>query len=188
MIVFGKKCKFIFVIILLLVGSHLRGEGLSLSATGNYFVSSDKNYKDYYGSGNVFPSVKLTINLTKGVYLWGGYGYLSAKGETKGLKLKLKSTEHILDFGVGIKLHISTLVSFFIDGGGSLVSYSEDSFGSTKSGSGFGYVGNVGIRVYISKSLFIVLSGGYSGVETTINNVDLKLGGIRAGGGLGVSF
>ena len=188
MIVLGNKFKVVFVIVILLIGFQLQSKGLTLSAIGNYYISSDENYKNYYGNGSILPSVKLTINLTKGVYLWGGYGYLSEKGETKGLKLKIKSTEHILDFGVGINLQIAKPLSFFVEGGGTLASYSEDSFGSVKKGSGLGYSGNAGIRVYFSKSLFVVLAGGYSNVQTTINNVDLKLGGIKAGGGLGVSF
>jgi len=176
------------MVIVLICNIQLNGEMISLSASGDFFISSDKNYKEYYGKTGLFPSIKLTFNITKGIYLWGSYGYLSQTGETSGLKLKLKSTKSFLDFGGGIRLKVSKSFYFFIEGGGSLTSYGEDSFGSIKEGSGFGYSANVGVRVYVAKSVFILLSGGYCNAETTINNVDLQLGGIRSGGGLGISF
>ena len=73
---------FLCLIILIVSINLLASNRFSISIMVNYLIPADKNFKDIYGSGQIYPGVKLNLKIYKEFYLWGGFGFLAAKGET----------------------------------------------------------------------------------------------------------
>jgi hypothetical protein len=86
------KVKIFIVIIFaaFLTGTHIQAEGLSLSASADLFMSADQNFKDLYGASSIIPGLKMTVNLSKEIYLWGSYSAGNFSGETLSLKYPMK--------------------------------------------------------------------------------------------------
>jgi len=183
------KILLVLLLVTVLLGNiQLKGEGLSVSGTAGLFVSSDANYKLLYGSSNMMPGVKMAINLSDSLYVWGSYSMGTFSGESVLLKVPMECKRSFLNFGAGLSLNMLRPVVLFVEVGGALANSEEESFGNTNKGSKMGFVVNGGMKLYVLKSLFVHLTASYVMADTLINNNDVKLGGMKIGGGLGFSF
>jgi opacity protein-like surface antigen len=183
------KILLVLLLVTVLLGNiQLNGEGLSVSGTIGVFMPSDANYKVLYGSSNIMPGVKMAINLSDSLYVWGSYSMGTFSGESVMLKVPMKCKRSFLNFGAGFSLNMLRPVTLFLEVGGALANSEEESFGDTNNGSKTGLVVNGGMKIHILKSLFVHVTAGYIMADTQINDKDFKLGGMMIGGGLGFSF
>lgn len=164
--------------------------GFSVSFTGNYLTPADEGYKDVYGSGKFFPELKLGYKVFNGIYLWTGFGLLSATGETLELKLEAKSNQNFMSFGVGYNKDFSPKFGSKIEVGAVYISYKEESMETEVTGSAFGFRIDAGFVYNITRTFFTEVVGGYisAGDKVEEYDADLKLGGFKAGVGIGVRF
>lgn len=161
---------------------------MSISGSAKMFNSADNNYKEIYGKNNILKGFQINLNLSKNIYIWSSYSFGTFTGETFNLKESTKCTRSFINFGGGVKYKILKPLEIFVEGGGVYADFKEESFGATYKGTKMGFILNGGIRIRIIKALFIVLKGGYIIADTSINDVEVKLGGMIISGGLGLSF
>jgi len=164
------------------------GGRLMVVLSGNFLSPADDGFRTIYSKGVVYPGLKAGYRISRGIYLWAGYGFFSLKSETPVLKLDTKSTQHFLSAGLGVMFHISPKLDYTGELGIFSGSYREESMGEVLKGSAPGLVLNNGLLIYLNRTFYVELSLGYLTASDTLEDVKIKLGGLRTGLGLGVRF
>lgn len=182
-----KRITIIFLIILLTSVPVFSKESVWVSVTGSYLMSSDSGFKDIYGNGHIYPEIKAGIKIFKGFYSWVGYGFLSASGETlEYLKEEARTTQQFFSVGAGYKLPGKSGIK--VEAGLFSVHWKEEAMEEESSGSAFGFRIDSSILFDIGKSFFFEITAGYLHASDSVDNISIKLGGIKAGAGLGLKF
>lgn len=183
-----KKTLLLIVIMFLILTGVASGENIFFTASANYLIPSDKDFKDIYGSGVFYPEIKAGYDVFEGFYIWAGYGFLSAAGTTTLLAEEAKSSQNYISFGFGYQGRISERVGYKIETGTSYVTYREEAMGLEVSGSAMGYRLDGGINFDVLKNVFLEINAGYIAASDSVDNLSVKLGGFKAGVGMGVRF
>ncbi|MCK4766253.1 MAG: hypothetical protein KAW12_28925 [Candidatus Aminicenantes bacterium] len=177
----------LFLVILFMAPVHMAG--FSISITGNYLSPADENFKTYYGNSIIFPELKLRHKIFAGISLWAGYATFSAAGTTGPvLQVETKSIQSYISFGLGYNGNLSPKLGYIIEVGGVSFKYKEEAMGEAVSDTAFGFRADLALTYKIVGPLFVELTVGYLSGSDTINGIDIKLGGMKAGAGLGVGF
>ena len=173
----------IFICMILLISAGIFGkERFTVSLTGHYFVPADPDYKDVYGKGKFSPEFKIGKKLSGGLYLWTGYGYLSAKGKTVGVfEEKTRSSQHFLYFGPGFTGKITGRLDYLAELGLFHARYQEEALDEEVTGSAWGFRAEAGLCYKIMDNLYSGLILGYSSARDEIEEVQIKLGGLETG-------
>jgi hypothetical protein len=166
----------------------VQAKGISLALSASYFAPADGGFKEIYGSGGVLPGLRLEVGVVRCLSLYASYGYFSKKGTTPVLAEEAKSTQHHAALGASWNRGISTNLGLGLWGGLLYVSYKEEALGMQASGSAVGFEAGGHLRVSLGKKLFASPFISYGLARDTVEEVDLKLGGLRAGVGLGIFF
>lgn len=175
--------------ILFLSGGVFGKERFTVSLTGHYFVPADSDYKDIYGKGKFFPDFKIGAKLSRGLYLWAGYGYLSAKGKTVGvLEEETKSSQHFLYFGPGYTGNLTGRLDYLAELGLFHARYQEEALGEKVTGSAWGFRAEAGLCYKITDNLYSGLTVGYSSARDEVEEVRIQLGGFVTGLRIGLRF
>jgi len=154
---------------------------------GNYFIPSEKDFKDIYGEGLMYGG-EVSAGLAKNFALWFGGNYFSKKGELTQTQDKTKLETYYL--GGGIKLRFPLGIShFYLGGGVNFHQYKESTpIGEVKK-DGVGYVGKVGWFIEVVRGLIIDLYGNYTYCKIQPEDLPkINIGGLEAGIGLGFKF
>lgn len=165
-----------------------------ISIAGNYMIPSENSFSDIYGNGMIGPEIRAGYKLFRTLYLWGGYGFFSKKGtwspdENKVVQTKWK--QDFLSLGLGYNLNISIKLDCKAEVGVIYANYTEKWLEPENDSVS---VKAVGVRIggagvfKISDRLFTELSVGYLFASDTIDDISIKLGGLRTGIGLGLKF
>jgi hypothetical protein len=176
------------LMILVLCVFVFSGEKFMVSVTGNYLHPSDSGYKDVYGSSIFYPEIKAGYKLYEDFFIWAGYGFFSKNGTTTELDQEAKSTQHFLSFGIGYDGKISENFGYKAEIGLLNVSYREEAMNEKITGSSIGFRVDAGILYKIFSNFFVKISSGYISASDTVQDVEIKLGGFRAGIGLELRF
>lgn len=180
------------ILVLLLMVPIYSAASFSVSFTGNYLSPADTNFKDTYGSGVFFPEVKLNYKVFNNISVWAGFGLLSANGETPGLGEEAKSTQNIISFGLGYSGDFTPKLGYKAEAGAAYFSYKEEAMGVEISDSAIGFRADVGIIYNITGTFFAEITAGYLSAGDTLTvfgeDVDIDLGGFKAGIGVGIRF
>lgn len=177
----------LFLIFLFMVPIHMAG--FSISVTGNYLSPADENFKKYYGDSIMFPEVKLRHTIFGGISLWAGYGMFSKTGTTGPvLQVESKTTQSFISFGLGYNGSFASKFGYIIEVGGVSFQYKEEAMGEELSDSAFGFRADLGLTYKVAGPVFLELTLGYLSASDTVNGIDITLGGMKAGAGVGVSF
>jgi len=184
------KKKFFMIILILLFFNNLKlsANKLSTLELAGEYISGDSNFNEIYGNFNLLMGTKLTLGIFKPVYIWGEYEFLNKSSVTSTLKKEVKSKKSFINFGMGFRFDLSRKTKFFLEGGGSIQNFNEESFGSVKKGSHFGLKADTGIYFFLSKSFFFRMSVGYIEGKTKFLKKDIQLGGVSVGFGLGITL
>ena len=183
-----RKIMFVSLMILVLCVCGLSGEKFMVSVVGNYLHPSDSGYKDIYGSSVYYPELKAGYKVYKGFFIWAGYGFFSKKGTTTELEQEAKSTQQYLLFGIGYDGKLSGRFRYKAELGLLNANYKEEAFGEEVKDNSIGFGVETGILYEISSSFFIKISVGYLGASDKVEDVEIKLGGLKAGIGLEARF
>lgn len=189
-----RKISVITTLMLMIFFSlALNAQGtISLSAHGNFLIPASAEFKDIYGSGQFMPELKVGIKISKGLYVWGGVGLLSASGTTPVLEEEAQSDQLYLSFGAGYEFPLSPKISMKLSAGACSVNYKEESMGIKIDESALGFHIEDELIIKFGKSLFLSISAGYiravDQLEATefMEVTKITLGGFKAGLGLGV--
>ena len=166
-------------------GSEKKGLVL-LSAS--YFGYSDSRHKEVYSSGNIYPEIKVGFKAYRDFYLWGSYGFLTADGVTPVLEEATKINYHHMSIGGGYSGNFSERFDYLVELGLLYVKYREKAMGEELSGSSVGFRLDGCLILNINKVLFTVVTLGYLFAKDEVEDITLKLGGIKAGIGFGIRY
>jgi len=183
-----KAFSFIVVLGFLAGSSAWAGDGFQVRVCGSVLVPADSGYKDVYGQNAFLPEIKTGMSLSGPFYLWAGYGLVSKKGETLVLKYEAKSTQHFISAGAGYKGTLSEKLEWLAEAGLLVVSYKEEAMEVTVTGSALGFLAGAGLVYRLGERFFVAAEAGYLLASDEVEGKTIKLGGLRAGLGLGIRF
>jgi hypothetical protein len=178
-----KHLIYILVILAILFAAHpLAAQGnFTISVSGNVMLPADSDYKDVYGDTAFFPELKLSLKVSNGFYIWGGYGMVSQTGETILLGLEAKSKQHYISLGGGYNGSLTGNLEFFIDAGAVFMSYSEETMGAKLSDDAIGYRIDGSLLYRLGGGLLGGVNVGYVYATDTIEGFPIKIGGFKGG-------
>lgn len=158
-----------------------------VSFSGNYMTSSDSVYKKVYGSSEFYPEFKAGVRIVNNFYMWAGYGFLSAKGQTyPNLNLDAEAGKKYLSAGI---LYLGRgKATYRIDVGLLHVNWEEKALNRSNKGTAFGFRFGAAFVYNWSSVLFTEISSSYLLASDKIGDISLKLGGLTAGAGIGLRF
>jgi hypothetical protein len=182
------KKKFLLTLMMLALAGALQVRGVSLELTGAYLRPADGGFREVYGSGGMMPGLRLEANVLKDVSLYASYGYFSRKGTTPVLEAEAKVTQNYVTLGAAWRKGLSEKLAMGLFAGVLYVSYKEEALGETVSDNAVGFDAGVDLRWAIAGKLFLSPFLSYLLANDTVEDVKVKLGGLRAGIGLGMTF
>lgn len=176
----------LFLMFAIVLNAGTGGKKLFFEVQGMVMLPADGGFKDIYGSSVIYPRVKAAYKFGEHFYAFFGCGIFNITGETPVLKEESKSKQKLCQIGAGYEGDLSDKIQFRVEAGGVNFDYSEEAFGEVVDGTKFGvFVG--GSFVYnFSDTVFATFNLGYMGASDKIEGVDIKLGGIHTGIGIGV--
>lgn len=183
-----KKLLIIILIVLLMAAFNFLQAKFMLSVSGNLLFPADSGFKDIYGDSQFYPEFKARYLILAGFYVWGSYGFFSKTGTTPVLQEETKTTQNFLTVGAGYLASIAKKLDFTAELGLLYGTYKEEALGEEVDGSATGFAVELGILYKIIPKVFVEFFIGYGSASDTVENVEIKLGGTKAGLGLGVRF
>ncbi|MCP4156215.1 MAG: hypothetical protein GY757_51355 [bacterium] len=159
-----------------------------ISVSANFLAPADENFKEIYKSALFYPEVKAGVNIFKGLYVWGGYGFFSVDGTTLQLSMPASSEHKYLSGGVGYMVALNGSISFKAEAGVFNAKYKEEAMDLELSESVMGLRVNGGLMFRIARIFFIEASLSYMNAKDAIEGIDIKLGGFKSGIGVGIAF
>jgi hypothetical protein len=160
------------------------------AASYNNLLPADENFKEIYGSQHFYPTLKAGFFLSQKIYLWGGYGFFSSKGEIDvyGIKMAAKSKQAFISFGAGYRGSLAKKIDYRVETGAVSYKYEEETMGETNSQSSYGFKIDLGICYNFSRIFFGEIFAGYMYGRKELDARTIKIGGKTTGIGLGIRF
>ena len=156
--------------------------------SGNYLLPAESRFKDIYGSGPIYPGVAAGYKFCRNWYIWGGYSFFSKNGKSAVLEKPSKWKQTYLALGLGYYNNLSIRFAWRAGIGAMYVRFSEEAFGDKVTAETFGG-GLEAAGIYkINRLLFTEITLAYLYAPDTVEEIEIKLGGVRAGFGLGLRF
>ena len=187
-----KRTFIIFLCLLLcgslIFGAEVKAKKIRIQLNGTLLMPADGNYKDVYGSSVFYPGIEAGFSLSENFFIWLGYGYLSKSGTTPALEEEASSTQNILTLGGGYQGDFSEKLGFRIQAGILYISYKEEALGEEVSDSAIGFNLQGSIVMNFSDAIFGLVFLGYDYASDDVEGVSIKLGGFKAGLGIGICF
>ncbi len=184
-----KKRVFIIIVFLVSTITLTAGEKIYGELGINLLLPSDSGYKEIYGNSVIMPDVEIGYMINEKVNIYGGLGYISKSGTTVGeLKVTTKSTRSYLDFGIGYGIYNSNKLSIKIKSGVSYIMSKEEAMEEEVSSNTLGFRGELEGNYSINKNIFTGLKIGYIYGKDRVEDMDIKLGGVKIGLLLGYRF
>lgn len=171
-------------VLLLCIGGMLNADTFRITAAASWLQPADKNFRDFYGSGEIFPEVQVALSINKALFIQAGYGFFTDKATTEILKNETKSRQGYLSVGAGVNVPLAANTNLRFSAGALFCNYKEtDPTDELKENAvGFRVDGVLSFR--LGGHLAIEPMVGYMNAKDTVEEIDVKLGGIKAGIGL----
>lgn len=153
-----------------------------------YMFSFDKDYKKIYGSGDIFPRVKVGYRIARNFYIWAGYSTVKGKGTIPEIESAASSAQNFLALGFKYARNFSNKLGYKLEASAVRASFSEKALDTEvkESVSGFGL--EAGLTYPLGKRLFSEFSTGILYASDMVLSKKVYLGGFSAGLGLGMKF
>jgi len=176
-------------LLILLSQSTLAGD-FKIGVSLNYYSVSDSIYKDTYGSGNLMFGAYLNYELFRFLEIMAEANYYQDKGEMTLTKEEMKFTLTPLVLAIRGKLPNMKTSTPYLGVGLEYYLYKEDLPDRFEdvSESTVGFHAEAGVYVNVLKSLFLDLNFRYIKADAKPFDETIKLGGLRAGLGIGFRF
>lgn len=150
----------------------------------NYFIPSEKAFKDIYGGGLMFTG-ELSVSLWRNVDFWIEGSYFSKKGKLS--FTEEETTLRMIPLGGGLRFKLLTSGPIiYAQGGLKYYLFKEKNPIIEVSDSAIGLIGKTGIFLKISEGVIFDLYFEYSYCKTKPMEIEINLGGIA--GGIGIAY
>ena len=176
------------ILALAILAPAAHAAGLSAALTFSYIGMADSGFREVYGAGGFMPGLRLEAALGGSVSIYAAYGYFTQKGETPLMGHECDSTQHHAAAGAAWRRSLSPKLDGFLHAGLAYVRYSEKAMDEEISGGALGAEAGAGLDFKISSRLFVQPFVSYLYAGDTVDGAKVKLGGFRAGLGLGVRW
>jgi hypothetical protein len=163
-------------------------KSFSLAPTLSYLGKDDAGFKEVYGSGGIQPGLRFEATISKNFSLYAFYGFFSKKGTTPVLAEEAKNTQHSFSIGAVWRGTLSGKMTWGVYAGLLHIRYQEEALGDKIKGSATGVELGALLDYNLSESIFILPFLSYLKADDTIDDKKIKLGGFKAGVGLGFRF
>lgn len=163
-------------------------KNLRFTLYAEYLQPADERYSETYGDFILFPGAKIEVKLFRFLGLFASYGYLHNTQIIEEVDQNASSDQHLLSAGLNLSLPLSDYFQCYLSGGAVYFIYSEKALGDSHTQQKFGYRGDLGIVLTITKLFHLEASGGYTYGRDQVREIKIKLGGLSARLGLGISF
>lgn len=186
-----KRVKIgMFILLVSAMAVHVRAEDgkFMVTLTGNLLVSSDTDFKEIYGSGNFCPEIKAAYKISGDFYLWTGYSFLSITGTIPVIEEEAKSKQSFLSIGTGYYGKVINDLAYKAEIGIFHISYREEAMETEVNGSAIGFRIEGALHYPVIKNLFAEATLGYMYASDKINDISVKLGGLKTGIALTIKF
>lgn len=183
-----KISLFIVLVSILSVKLKAQEEKFKVSLAGNLIISSDPDFEEIYGKWNFCPEIKLSFKMYKAIFLWAGYSFLSDTGTVPVLEEEAKSKQSFISFGAGYYGKVVNNLAYKAEVGLFYASYEEEAMEIKENGSAIGFRVEGALLYPVIKNLFVEATLGYMFGTDEINDLSIKLGGLKAGFGFTVTF
>ena len=165
-------------------------KGFGVGGSLNYYAVTDSIFKDIYGPGNIMFGCSLSYELIHKAELRAEVNYFRDRGEMSISQEEI--TMNIIPIVLGIRIRIKDIKSYspYVGAGICFYSYREElpERFEDVSESTIGFHVEVGSYVDITHRFFLDLNVRYINAADKPFDETIKLGGFRAGIGIGYSF
>jgi len=187
-----KKLFMIIISLFILVSSSPSAfaKGFKVGGSLNYYAVSDTIYKDTYGEGNLMFGGSLSYELIRRIELRVEANYFRDKGEMTTTKEEITLTLMPIVIGVRLRLINLSVFSPYLGAGVDYYAFKEslpERFEDV-SESATGFHAEVGSYLNIIPGFYLDLNVRYASVNAKPFDETIKLGGLRAGVGIGFGF
>ncbi len=187
-----KIIKIFTIILIALVSLSIYSFGLGFRIGGsvNYYSVEDPIFKDTYGKGNLMYGISFSFEAIKKFELRAEANHFREKGEMTLTEEEITFTLRPVILGLRLKLVDVKMVSVYLGGGAGYYSYIEnlpDRFEDVEE-STIGYHAEAGVYVNVVPKFYLDFNVRYTIANAEPFDETIKLGGIRAGIGFGLSF
>ena len=180
-----RKLAFM-VMVILSVSVFTYGQSFRMKFNASYFHPQEEIFREIYGGGISYGG-EIDIKILKSTYLWFGADYFSKTGN---LTLTREDTEiTIVPIIAGLKFILrGRKTKVYLGFGLGSFQYKEiNPIGEVKESS-LGYTGQLGILFKVGGSLIFDVFGNYSYCRVMPQDIQVNIGGIRGGLGIGFEF
>jgi hypothetical protein len=187
------KPAFILVIMLSVFSTLCPGEEKTyhrfmVTAGGNFFIPSQVEYRQIYGTKVFMPEIKIMGLVYRNFTAWGSFGLIGKDGLIEEIDETAHIRQTLISIGVGYMHRVNASLRLRGELGLNYISYKEEALDDTQVGSGFGLKIGANVDFLISKRIFVTLAGAFSTASDEAETGRIKLGGFQAGAGLGFAF
>jgi len=174
-----------FVLIFTLYSS---AGGFRVGGSIGYYSVADSIYKNTYGSGNFIYGGSLSYDLLRSFEIRGEVGYFKDKGEMTLTREEIEFSMIPVVIGMRVKLVKIEKLSPYLGAGVDFYSFKERARLGDTSDSTVGFHIEGGSYIALGKGFHIDLNLRYVKADAEPFDETIKLGGWRAGVGVGYSF
>jgi opacity protein-like surface antigen len=162
--------------------------GFKVGGSVGYYSVADSIYKDTYGSGNLIYGGSLSYDLWRNFEIRGEVGYFRDKGKMTLTKEEIKLSLIPVVIGIRAKLVKTKKLSPYLGAGVDFYSFKEKARLGDTSGSTIGFHIEGGNYIALGRRFQVDLNLRYVKADAKPFDETIRLGGWRAGVGIGYSF
>jgi opacity protein-like surface antigen len=164
------------------------GGELRVGGSIGYYSVADSIYKNTYGSGNLICDGSLSYDLLRNYEIRGEVGYFKDKGEMTLTQEEIKFSMILVVIGMRVKLAKIKKISPYLGAGVDFYSYRERARLGDTSDSTVGFHIEGGSYIALGQRFRLDFNLRYVKADAQPFDETIKLGGWRAGVGVGYSF
>jgi len=182
-----KKALFGIIVITIVLTASGSAADFLYEFKAHYFNPTEQRHKDIYGSGWAFGG-EFGFGVSQSLYVYLSGNYYAREGELTYTQEETKLK--IIPLAVGAKYHFNLVggLNFYAGAGLTYNIFKEENPIGEVSKNGIGFVINSGLLVFILEGLFLDGYVNYSYCKFKPANVDVNIGGLEAGLGIGYKF
>ena len=164
------------------------GEGFRVGGSIGHYIVADSVYQDTYGSGSLIYEGFLSYDLSKHLEIRAAVGYFKDKGEMTLTREEITFSMVPLVLGVRVKLAKMGKLDPYLGVGVDFYSFKERARLGDTSDSTTGFHLEGGNYVALGQRFYIDINLRYVKADAQPLDEVIRLGGWRAGVGMGYSF
>lgn len=182
-----KKLIFGIFAVAVLLTISLSAADFLYEFKAHYFNPTEQRSKDIYGSGWAFGG-EFAFGAWESLYVYLSGSYYSRTGELTYTREETKLK--IIPLAVGAKYHFNIAggLNLYAGAGITYNIFKEENPIGEASKNGIGFVINSGLIAYVIEGLFLDGYVNYSYCKVKPENVEVNIGGLEAGLGIGYKF